>query len=334
MQARKRLPLAVLLLAFALAVPTKHASAITISPPVYDYTLNPGDTIRDVVKLYNESSDTATLYPETYNFTFKAGDEFSGTPEMYPIGEERDGRGLAPWIKLDSTDPLKIAPHARANLGFSITIPKDGSPGSYFGSVQLTTTPEQKGGGPNVSLVGSAGVLILARVNGNVVENLTTSRFSGDATLYTHLPVALAIRLENRGTVHLRPTGNVFITNAFGNQVASIPVNETFKSILPGSARRFDVGWTKQKLDDNASEFTKEWRNFAFGKYTATMVLNYGTDNKVITAAYDFWVVPWMVLATLLGGLIVLLIVLVFALRGYNRMIIRSYEAKQKRQNK
>src|SRR5262245_26654684 len=89
-------------LALALCGFVPSASALTVSPPTYSYTLNPGDPVRDVIKLYNESGETITLYPEVFNFTSKEGDETTGTPEFYPADEIRNGHELAPWITMSA----------------------------------------------------------------------------------------------------------------------------------------------------------------------------------------------------------------------------------------
>lgn len=308
---------------FALQLP---AQALTISPPIYDYTLNPGDSIRDVVKLYNESEAPITVYPQVYNFTFTEGDETSGTPSFYKSDEIRNGYELGPWITV-SDKAVTLQPGQRLSLDFTVAIPENAAPGSHFGSIQLRTSAEEPLAGPTVSLVGGTGVLIMVRVAGTVDDAMTITRFGGDRDFYTSLPVDFHTRLENRGNIHLRPTGNIFVTNVFGKQVSSIQVNGEFRTILPQSARRFDNSWFKRKVQDGASEFTKEWRNFAFGRYEALLVLNYGPDNKVVTTSWAFWVIPWMVLSVIVGGAILIVLGFWLALKAYNKSVIKRYEA-------
>ena len=327
---RNRILLACLTLALGVFALGHSALALTVSPPVYDYTLNPGDTIRDVIKLYNESSGPITIYPEIYNFTFTEGDETSGTPSFYPANDVKNGFELAPWITT-SKDPITLQAGERKSLDFTIAVPKNAAPGSHFGSIQLRTAPTAPTSGPTVSLVGGTGILMLVRINGAVDDTLAITRFGGDKNIYTSLPVDFHTRLENRGNIHLRPTGNIFVTNLFGQQVASMTVNGDFRTILPKSPRRFDNTWIKHVLNSSASEFTKEWRNFAFGRYQATLVLNYGPQNKVIKSSYAFWVIPWMVLLIIVGGFALLVLALWFALKSYKKSVIRKYEKMAKK---
>jgi hypothetical protein len=62
---------------------TRSAHAMTISPPDFNITVNPGDVIRDVLHVYNEDPFPVTLKPSLLNFTFSPGDE-TGTSS--PIG--------------------------------------------------------------------------------------------------------------------------------------------------------------------------------------------------------------------------------------------------------
>jgi hypothetical protein len=311
----------------------RPAEAMTLFPPSFDFTVNPGDTIKDVLRVFNEDPFPITLQPQPYNFTFVAGDETEGTPDFYPAGEVRDGHELAPWIEIEDVGPMVIAPNERVNIPFTIQVPKDAVPGGHFGAVHMATVAtDQPVDRPQVGIKAATAVLIFVRVNGERLDALSVEQFSGEKTRYDRLPVDFTVRVSNTGSTHLRPTGNVFITDMLGRQVASIQVNPAFRSVLPGSARRFVETWQKRRLPDDTSEFVKQWRNFAFGKYKATLILNYGPDNNLLSAEYTFWVVPWMALLAYAGGIVLILLVVGYGFRGYNRLVIRRYEAMKRRQ--
>lgn len=308
---------------FALKMP---AEALTISPPAFDYVLNPGDTIRDVIKLSNETDYPITIYPEVYNFTHTEGDETKGTPSFYKKDEVKNGFELGPWISV-SNAPITLPGGGRSSLDFSINVPKDGAPGSHFGSIVLRSSPDELGAGPVVSLVGGTGVLMLVRVEGMVDDTMGVTGFGSTKSVYTSLPVDFQTRLENRGNIHLRPTGEIRITNILGQRVSSLPVNNDSRSVLPNSARRFENSWTRGQTSAGASEFIKQWSNFAFGRYQATLVLNYGVNQKIVTAHCVFWVIPWMVLSIIVGGFVLLILALRHGLKVYARSVIRKYES-------
>ncbi len=324
---------------FALAAamflaPAHGAKALTISPPTFDYTLNPGDTVLDVIKVYNESPEPLTVYPILQNFT--SNKEEGGEPQFYPADQNPDGTALAPWITVEQT-PITLEPSQRANLSFAINVPKEGvQPGGHYGAILLSTTPPTESG--KVGIASQLGVLLLVRINGDVKEigTLPQFGFKHPQIWYNHLPVDFFIRFENDGNTHLRPTGNLFIKDWMGRQVAAIPVNEDFRSVLPNSIRRYEFGWKKlPNLEgkDFMSELKNEWRNFALGKYRAQLVLTYGSNNQILSEEREFTVWPWRILCIAGAGLVVLILLVTLLMKAYNRAVIRRYErdkAKQK----
>jgi len=302
-------------------------SAVTISPPTFNYNLNPGDTVKDVLKVYNELPETVTVYPTLQNFT--AGKEENGAPLFYDAEQDPYGTALAPWIKLNSAEPVRLAPGERANIEFSLTIPSNAQPGGHYGALLLAATPPAASNtSPEVGIGSQTGVLLLVNVSGDVREsgNVEEFGFTQRRSYYNYLPVDFFLRFANTGNTHLRPAGNVFITNMLGSQVASIDVNRDFRNVLPRSIRRFDFGWKKADLSEGTSELVKEWRNFGFGTYRATMVLNYGSKNQTVTKALEFSVWPWRVMLISVLCLALLVLVIAVLLRNYNRMVIRKYE--------
>lgn len=304
------------------------ASALTYSPPTFDFSANPGDSLTDMVQLRNETQDALKIVASAYNFTGVPGDETEGKPDFYPADEVRDGRGLASWITfLDEGKTL--LPGERANVRFRIDVPADADPGSHFGAIILTTTvPEQQAG---VGVVGNSAALILLKVNGDALEDLKLTSFAAIPSVAASLPVTFEARLMNDGTVHERPYGEVTIKNLFGRTVAVLPMNRADnKSVLPGGARRFDSAWTGRVQPDDASTLSRQWNNFAFGPYTAEVALRYGVQNRVLTAKTTVWVFTWMPIALILVGLAVLVTGIKLLLDRYRKKIIADLEAGKK----
>jgi len=336
-QLNRRIAIALLALAFALLSAPKASHAMTIAPPFLDLTLDPGTVVADVIQVYNEESVPFKIEPVAQNFYAKSDDEKLGAPDFYGPEEVRTGYEMANWIEFGVEETL-IQPGEWVNVPITIRVPKDAQPGGHFGAVQIIASkpdeiaPMEES---SVSIVRGTSVLIFVRVNGETIDQLTVSSFKADAGLYGRLPVDFTIRLMNGGTTHQRPVGNVVIEDMWGRQVASIPVNPgpQYKAVLPGLARRFDVSWLKRRLPDGASEYEQQLKNFALGKYRATLLLNYRAKDgqEALTSVTEFWVFPWMALLTYAGILLVVLVVLAGILKAYNRMLIRRYEASKKR---
>lgn len=317
----------------ALVVPFVAAQAATISPPYFDYSINPGDTILDVIKIYNENTQNPlTIYPVVQNFTYKEGTE-EGTPAFYPAAEDPTGTALAKWITVD-TKPIVVGPGQRANLPFSLSVPQNAQPGGHFGAILLSTTPPAAEGG-TVGITSQIASLILVRVSGDVKDLARVAEFGfkEQKLWYNYLPVDFFVRFENDGNTHLRPAGNLFIKNWYGRQVAAIKVNEGFGSVLPKSIRRFEFGWKNVPnppgKGDLMTELKKEWNNFALGKYTATLVLNYGASNQLLSEERVFYVWPWRLLTILGAAVIIVLLLVTLLMRAYNKAVIRKYELEK-----
>jgi len=325
------MPLLGLALFAAMLVP-RSADALTVSPPWFDYQLNPGDVQLGVINMTNEEGAPITIYPILANFTSK--DDEGGAPDFYPADENPYGQALAPWITVDPT-PITIEPGKRVSVPFSINVPADGvQPGGHYGAIMLSTQPPDVQSGIGVGQ--QVGALILIRVAGDVREvgRIAEFGYENPEPWYRHLPVDFFLRFENSGNTHLRPVGNLFIKNWYGRQVAALPVNEGFNSVLPNSIRRFRFGWQLHDLDSATSELKKEWSNFAFGKYTATLVITYGANNNIVTEERVFYVWPWQLLSILGGAVIVALILLWLLKRAYEHSVISSYERRKKASEK
>lgn len=299
---------------------------IRMSPPKFDYVVYPGDTVKDVVKLVNDSNQDIELVPAVLNFTAKDDDETSGSPETYPADEVRTGTEVATWIELGQ-GTVFVPARGRANFPFTITVPEDASPGGHFGVIELSINAP--GTDPGVGVTASTGSLVFVRVEGEVTENLNIDRFEAQSHAFSHLPVDFDIRLQNQGNAHLRPVGHVFIEDMFGRQVAALSVNSQFQTVLPGYARRFGATWTKGRVPDSASELKKQLSNFAIGRHTATLFLSYGTSGQTVSKTFDFVVMPWQALGVWAAGIVMLVILLILAFKLYNKIVIARYRKKQ-----
>lgn len=313
-------------------VPMMPAKAITMSPIFFDYSLNPGDTVLDVIKLYNETDYDRTLYPVLRNFTYKEGAE-DGTPVFLEPSENAGGTELAQWITAD-LKPINIKAKERINFQFAINVPQNNvQPGGHYGAVVFATQPPDETGA--VGIGGQLAELILVRISGDVKEEARIIEFGFDPKKlwYNYKPVDMYVRFENDGNTHLRPTGNVFIKNWYGRQVASIEVNGSFNSVLPHSIRRFKFSWgnpTTSEPKGFVAGLKHELKNFGFGKYKAELFLNYGSQNKIVSDVREFTIWPWRTILVLVVGLILVVTLLVVWKRSYDRAIIRKYERMKK----
>lgn len=326
-QLRTLLIAALAAVGFALSAP--GALALTVSPPSFDFRVAPGAAVSDGIRLHNELDVPVAIRAEAANFTSRADDDAEGVPEFYPASEPGDGRGLAPWIRLVNPE-MVIQPGGSGTLFLDVTVPQGAEPGSRFGAVLIRTESDAPEGG-GVGIIGSTAVLVLLRVDGDVVEKLELESFAARPSVASRLPVTFEARVRNRGTVHERPLGEVVVTDMLGRVAAVVPLNRfDYKSVLPDGARRFPASWSKADLPEGAFELVKQWKNFAFGRYTADLKLEYGAANQALVASTSFWVVPWMVFLSLAAGVLLAWLAAAGLLKAYRKSVIRQYEREKK----
>lgn len=324
---RASITLGLIMLVIGAAVPIA-ASALTFSPPTFDFSANPGDTLSDMVRVFNEGAEPAVLRIELSNFTSKVGDEMSGTPDFYTKDEIRNGRELATWVNIINKD-IVLAPGERGGIYFDIKVPADAGPGSYFGAMLVTSVAADNG--PGVGVVGNTAMLMLLRVNGEVVEKAKLSSFAAIPKLSSKLPIEFEARIENEGSVHLRPFGEIRIKNILGRTVAVLPINRfEYKSVLPGGARRYSTSWLHQQLADGTPELQSQLKNFAFGPYTAELSMEYGDKKEQLTDTTRFWVFPWLLILIVSTAFAGTLAIIIASLGWYRKRVISQFERGKK----
>lgn len=303
----------------------RPASAITIIPPTLEFNANPGETITTKIKLFNETTAGLEMFPSAANF--KAKDE-SGTPEFLTETPLQD---LASWMSLEP-GPFVLQPGDRIEIPVTIKIPATADPGGHFAGVLFSPQDPAKANDSTtqVTISSKIGALVLVRVSGEIRESAAVSAFTmGSGKMnFNRLPVDFSMRIQNLGNVHVRPNGSITIRNMLGGTSIVIPVNSVQGAILPASIRKFTASWDKSAGTGSSSffsEFGNELRNFALGPYTATLALTYGQNNdKALNSTVRFYIFPWHVLLLALVLIVLIIWLIMFSVKRYNKWIIRK----------
>lgn len=320
-----------------LIFPSVSAQAATVTPRI-EVNAEAGQTVREVFKVTNEERESRTFYLSFENF--QSVDE-SGNPSF--TGGLTD---LASWISGPET--VTVGPGDSKEVSVSISVPTNAEPGGHFAAIFLQTDPPNTGSG-QVAISSRLGSLVLLRVGGefeqggNILEFATNQK----QRFFTSLPVTFYYRFQNTGDDHIKPLGDVQVTNTFGMTSKLLAANPVDGSVLPKSTRRIETSWIdsgkplKQDVDRALPEDTGkgffgkagyQLKNFAFGKYTAKLKLVYGTQElKSTNASYTFFVIPWQLILIVLVGLSIILPLLVMGVKRYNQHIIRKATGKRSR---
>jgi hypothetical protein len=252
---------------------------MVVTPPTFEIAGNPGGTIKNSIRVDNLTDAPLELTVDRRNFT--------ALDDKGEVGltDEESSFSLAKWIAV-SPDKATIPAKASQTFNFTVTIPANAEPGGRFGSIVFKTVPKPMQGSSGLAVGQEIGALLLLRIAGDVTEKASIQSFKPAQSFMEYGPVNFSALIKNEGNVHAKPTGNITVTDMFGNKVASVPVDS--KNILPGAARQLEGSLPNQSL---------------FGQYTATLSLQYGTNQQILTASSTFVVIPYKMILLWVAGI-------------------------------
>lgn len=259
------------------------SQALSISPLTFELAANPGETVASLVRVYNSSDVEVVASAEVRDFA-ASGEQ--GQVALEAAGENTT-YSLAAWVSFEEI-AFRIPPKSFANVPFLVTVPENAEPGGHYGSI-LVGLGAGAVEGSGVGVATKVGSLVLLKVSGLAKESLAIeSIVAPDFSEYG--PITIAARFKNSGTVHVKPVGNLVVTNWLNQPVAHLAIDQ--RNVLPNSVRKIET------------VVPGKWR---FGRYTATLSIIYGSDNQPLESVVQFWVFPWrVVLAGSTGALLIL----------------------------
>ncbi|NTW61549.1 hypothetical protein HGB24_02595 [Candidatus Saccharibacteria bacterium] len=295
------------------------AQGLEISPTRVELNAAKGESYIIDYKLTNVTASDLTYYNSVQDFS--ALDE-TGTPKLTLDSNSSDNISIQSWV---SGLPQSVIVKAQTTLSVNLTInvPDDAEPGGHYGAIVFSgLAPELDSSG--VGMNASAGLLLLIRVDGAINEQAILKEFftavdRSQNDFFENGPIKFVTRIENKGNVHVKPSGNIEIKDIFGSLVASLDVNKDMSNVLPNSVRRFESNWDTYWL---------------FGYYTANLTLGYGTQGQAIISSTNFWVIPYKLIISVLAIIILLSLMLRRLIRVYNKRIIekaKKYEDQNKK---
>lgn len=291
---------------------------LEISPPLVELNTDPGKTVTFEIRLRNITQGTLIAKSNVDDFVAQ-GEE--GQPKLLTeANAEPSPYSIKGWAR--AIPEVRLVSQEQKATTISLDVPADASPGGHYGVVRYTAAPPELEG-TGVALSASIGSLVLVKVSGDVKESAKFEEFfttqSGNRkSLFEYGPISFVERVKNEGNVHFKPIGTIRITNMFGKEAGVLTINEKGGNVLPASIRKFE-----QTLN-------KRWM---FGRYSAEANIQYGGKN--LSGSVSFWVIPYKLIAIVLGALIILFVALRKVLKWYTRRAIaKATGGAPKRKNK
>lgn len=296
------------------SVEAQSRAGIGIRPAVIENNAQPGETQEHMIGVTNlsESAQTYYLYKRDI-ISVDAG----GSPVFADEDAEKTGFELTEWLSIDREE-ITLDPGEEQEIKLTIAIPDNATPGSHFGGVFVSMEPPRlRSTGASVGY--EVANIVSIRVAGDAVESAQIRSFSTDNFFYGSPNVDFRARIENKGTVLVRPVGPLEIRNMFGQRVAMLTFNESKAGVFPLTEREFVIQW--------------EHDGPAFGRYEAVLSLLYGDQGRqsTISSTATFWVLPMNIFLPALGALAFLLLVTYVTARLYVRRTLSNMGASGSR---
>ena len=304
---------------------------LTVSPPVIELNAKPGDKLTEKFRIRNNASSPVDLSLDVKKLS---SDATSGEP--IPAEPKSDDEFIS-WLKVDHNQ-IKALPKEWSDVTFTLDIPENAAYGYYY-VLRIQPQNQNRVNGVGTTVKGEVYVVVLLNVlkEGAIAKgellNFTPSTFVSE-----YLPVDFTAKITNKGNIHIKPAGNIFIRSFHQKDVAILNINDGHASVLPGGNRTFTTSWNDgfivrtpviengvAKIDAKGKPVTTitiNWdklTHFRIGPYTATLLMVYddGKRDATIEGSTTFWLIPYTAILVIVVSIIVLIIIIRLLLKWY-----------------
>ncbi len=306
--------LAAALLIFAAPAFAQESLSVTVTPPLFQLAIVPGESWSSSIKIVNSNRSGIDYYIDPVDFVAEGE---LGKSRFIPLinddGSTHNSFSLAQWIEIPR-GPIYVPAESSKDVPFTVTVPSDAEPGGHYAAVMIGTSPGRNAApGSRVSVSSFVSSLMFVRVAGDVIERGRIREFVSDKSLYQEPRADMILRFENIGNTHLRPQGDIIIYNMWGKERGKVLINQegNFGNVLPNSVRRFQFAWTGEKS------------LFDIGRYQAIVTLAFGDGQKQnVTATTYFWVIPLVPVSVTLGAFLTIILLVTWFIRRYIRRVL------------
>lgn len=286
-------------LSIAAVTHAQEVRTMTVIPPTVSVEVDPGEYTEGVMKIVNESSEPLTFTAIMQDFVV---DNTQGIPNILPPDTLSNKYSAASWIALDA-QKVTVPPNTRQEISYYVQVPADARPGGHYAAVIFSPDiPGDENPSSGAKVQAQIGTLFLVNVKGAITERGEVTKFTTKG-FYEYGPATIDTQIKNLGDLHITPKGFITVTNMFGKQAYTIPLEE--RNIFPGAGRDLETSFGKKLM---------------IGRYKATLTATFGQNNNLpLTATVYFWVFPWRVAAVVIVILIVAILGVLYLKKRKNQ---------------
>lgn len=221
-----------------LLVPTPALAAtddetITLSPTAKRYTVDPGQTVSDSIKVTNTGGKAFSFitYARPY---FVQGENY--TPVFDTVNKQTDAYR---WVTFEGAT-YSVKPGQVVKIPFTLTVPKNAASGGHYGVIFAETQPSSESQDKNqVFRKKRVGALLYVTVKGNnVVKGSVES--TAISPFQTQPPLATQSKVKNEGNVDFVDKAKIEVRDVFGQLKYAY---EREVTVLPSTTRNVEFKW-------------------------------------------------------------------------------------------
>lgn len=283
-----------------------EVKGLEVTPFIFDLDVEKGKEISSKVDLVNHS--TSPLIITVSPRDFLPGDD--GQPQFIPDPTINDPTfSLAEWVELGTASQFTIQPGQLVSVPFKLHPPQNAEDGTHYGALLFSYVGISATGSAS-EIQQSVGTIILVRYG--VARELGKTTLTADKhLLWGSDQITFQNVFEDTGNVHVQPKGEIYIRNIFGQTVATQFVNRDAANVLPKTKRTFINTWYPS--------------NFAFGRFTAESILNYGRGHLETKSIQVIWILPWYLLLIFISIIFFLTWFWLHGIHLYHRRVVKKH---------
>ena len=340
--------------------------AITISQINVEIVARPGETVTQLVQLYDESFAGSTVYPVVYNFTESPDKEGSALILTDPADLKPD-RAWVKWsgdevtaknIKETTTGvtnsnvntntapatdyvygqeeiPLKLPVEGTLyDFPYRLEIPQDAEPGTHLISLVFQLKPAEQTAteGPAIYIGSNVATNIFLKVLGATIDDISVDFKAG---VFTNKDVNLSAAERKASfrekSFFLKPPVDFLVTVTNSGNTHQKPDGNIriVNDLFGGQAEQLQINPENRIIlpgTDRTFDAPSFGNGFMFGKYRAKIELLYGDPLRPVTKEISFWIVPLVEILIALGILILIIVIII--------VIVKINKKRRKKKDK
>ncbi|MGW7660391.1 WxL protein peptidoglycan domain-containing protein [Streptomyces sp. NPDC054756] len=263
----------------------------------FGYAVNPGGTVEDTMVVTNRGRTTLRLAVYASDgYTTDAG-------QLDLLTREKKSVGVGAWVHPRATS-LTLAPGRSADVPFTVSVPRNATPGDHVGG--LLTSLKQSDSAAGINVDRRLGVRVALRVGGELTPRLAVEDlhvdYDGTANPFAKGTATVTYTVRNTGNALLSARQDVSVQGPFGSLRTAADDLKDAPKLLPGER------WTVKVPVHGVAPGVR---------LTATATLlplltdpsGSTTPLKPVAATAHTWAVPWTVVLLLLAVAVALFLV-------------------------